>query len=179
MRQSQDVAGSWFTKLENANIVDHGCHYLDLCRHFSGADPIRVKCSVTMVPGQNAVTPMCHTALLDFAPERQITAVSHFNNIVTTPLLYHYDWYFDGTLGSIQMGHGEVVVTFKDNPAAQQVFKIQGTWFPEAFGGSMGELMQAVTEGRPPLTHGRDNLRTIRLATAAVESGETGRAIEL
>ncbi|NUP99063.1 MAG: Gfo/Idh/MocA family oxidoreductase [Armatimonadetes bacterium] len=179
MRQSQDVAGTWFTKLENANIVDHGVHYLDLIRHFVGADPIRVKAAVTMVPGQHAVSPMCHSVLLDFAPERQVTALSHFNNICQAPQLYHYDWYFDGTEGSLLMGHQEVVVSFKERPEAKQVFKLQGTWFPEAFGGSMGELMTALTEGRPPLTHGRDNLVSITVATAAVESGATGRAVEL
>src|SRR4051812_1522791 len=32
IRSFQDVPGSWFVALENFNIVDHGCHYIDLTR---------------------------------------------------------------------------------------------------------------------------------------------------
>ena len=31
-RSCQDTPGSWFVALENFNIVDHGIHYIDLCR---------------------------------------------------------------------------------------------------------------------------------------------------
>lgn len=73
----------------------------------------------------------------------------------------------------------EPVVSFKENPQQKQVFAIQGRWFPEAFGGSMGKMMTALTEGREPQTSGRDNLNSIRIAYAAVESAATGRAVEL
>jgi predicted dehydrogenase len=43
----------------------------------------------------------------------------------------------------------------------------------------MGELLSALAEGRPPQTSGEDNLDTIRIAYAAVESARTGRAVEL
>ncbi|MBI2301933.1 MAG: Gfo/Idh/MocA family oxidoreductase [Armatimonadetes bacterium] len=158
-RQSQDVAGSWFTALENANIVDHGVHYLDLIRHFAGATPLRVKAVATWVPGQHAVSPMCHCIACEFEPSLEIMAVSYFNNIVRTPELYGYDWYLDGTAGSLKMGYNEVVVTQADSPLEKVVYRIQGSWFPEAFGGSMGELMRAVQAGREPLTNGRDNLK--------------------
>ena len=58
-------------------------------------------------------------------------------------------------------------------------FPIGGRWFPDAFGGSMGELMQALAERREPETSGRDNLNTLRIAYAAVESSETGQAVSL
>lgn len=179
MRQYQDVAGSWFTKLENANIVDHGVHYLDLIRFFAGQEPVRVKAGVTLVPGQNAVTPMCHTVVLDFAPSAGLGAVSHFNNIVRAPLTNTYEWFFDGTEGSLKMGHQELVYSPRERTDVQRVWRVQGSWFPEAFGGSMGELMQALDDGRPPLTCGRDNLRSIQIALAAVASGNRGQAVEL
>ena len=43
-----------------------------------------------------------------------------------------------------------LIVARKDDPRHQQVFSIQGQWFPDAFGGSMGELMQALDAGREP-----------------------------
>jgi len=178
-RSFQDVPGSWYVALENFNIVDHGIHYLDLCRYFTGLNPIRVKASATMQPGQAAVSPMCHTILMEFAPEAQVMALSHFNNIVRVPQLHCYEWFIDGTEGSAMASHNELVIATRDNPDQKQIFRLQGSWFPDAFGGSMGELITALNEGREPMTSGRDNLHSIKIAYAAVESAATGKAVEI
>jgi len=178
-RSFQDVPGSWYVDLENFNIIDHGIHYLDLCRYFAGRNPVRVKASAVMVPGQAAVTPMAHTILMEFEPEAMLSAVSHFNNIVQTRALHRYDWCIDGTEGSAMVSRDELTVSFKTAPEQKQVFAVQGKWFPDAFGGSMGELMRALAEEREPLTSGEDNLQSIKIAYAAVESAKTGRSVEL
>jgi predicted dehydrogenase len=178
-RSFQDVPGSWFVALENFNIVDHGIHYIDLGRYFTGRTPVRVKATTTRVPGQEAVSPMIYTINCEYEPEAQVMTTLHFNNIVPTGALYRYEWFVDGTEGSLCASSSELVVSFKENPQQKQVFAIQGRWFPEAFGGSMGEMMRALSEGREPQTSGRDNLNSIRIAYAAVESAATGRAVEL
>jgi predicted dehydrogenase len=176
-RSFQDQPGSWYVRLENFNIVDHGIHYIDLCRYFTGLNPVRVKATATMQPGQAAVSPMCHTILMEFARESQITAISHFNNIVRTGPLHRYEWFVDGTEASAMTNGSQVTVAFRDGE--RETFPIAGSWFPDAFGGSMGELMRAITEGREPQTSGRDNLNSIRIAYAAVESAATGVAVTL
>lgn len=178
-RSFQDQPGSWFVALENFNIIDHGIHYIDLCRYFTGLNPIRVKATATFQPGQAAVSPMCHVILMEFAPEAQVMAMSYFNNIIRTPLLHHYEWCIDGTEASAVSSRNEVVVSFKDDPLTKHAFQIRGSWFPDAFGGSMGELMRALNEGREPQTSGRDNLNSIKIAYAAVESAATGKTVEL
>jgi predicted dehydrogenase len=178
-RAFQDTPGSWYVALENFNIVDHGIHYIDLCRYFTGQNPVRVKATATMQPGQAAVSPMCHAILLEYAPESRLMAVSYFNNIVRTPALHRYEWFVDGTEASAMASNDEIVVSFRENPEHKQTFHIQGRWFPDAFGGSMGELMRALREGREPQTSGRDNLDSISIAYAAVESAETGQAVEI
>jgi predicted dehydrogenase len=85
----------------------------------------------------------------------------------------------DGTEGSLHANFDEVVVSLKSAPQEKHVIPIQGKWFPDAFGGSMGELLRAVAEDREPLTSGRDNLESIKIAYAAVRSAETGQAVEL
>lgn len=178
-RAFQDQPGSWYVALENFNIVDHGIHYIDLSRYFTGLTPLRVKATTTMVPGQVAVTPMIYTILLEYAPEAQIMSTLHFNNIIQTRAMHSYDWYLDGTLGSAAVSHSELVISFKDNPQQKQVYAIQGRWFPDAFGGSMGELLRALAENRPPQTSGQDNLNSIKIAYAAIDSSNTGRAVEM
>jgi predicted dehydrogenase len=178
-RGFQDEPGSWFVRLPNFNIVDHGIHYIDLARYFTGREPLRVKATTTTVPGQTAVSPMIYTITCEYAPEAQVMTTLHFNNIIAARALHRYEWLVDGTEGSLSASQSELVLARKDSPHEKQVFAIQGRWFPDAFGGSMGEMMTALAEGREPLTSGRDNLKTVRIALAAVESSETGQAVTL
>jgi predicted dehydrogenase len=178
-RGFQDVPGSWYVTLENFNIVDHGIHYVDLSRYFTGRTPVRVKATTTMVPGQLAVTPMIYSILCEYPAETRVMATLHFNNIVPTRAMHRYEWFLDGTAGSAAASQTELVVSLKEDPDRKHVIALQGSWFPEAFGGSMGELLSALAERRPPQTSGEDNLDTIRIAYAAVESARTGRAVEL
>lgn len=177
LRGFQDVAGSWYAALENFNIVDHGIHYIDLSRYFTGLNPVRIKATTTMMPGQNAVSPMIYTILLEYEPEAEVMATLHFNNITQVPKLRTYDWYLDGTEGSMAVRRDELVLQLKGE-SHFQTFQIQGSWFPDAFGGSMSEMMQALTDKREPQTSGRDNLNSVRIAYAAVESSQTGKAVD-
>ncbi len=52
-------------------------------------------------------------------------------------------------------------------------------WFPQAFAGTMGQLMKALEEGAEPELTGRDNLKTMALVEAAYLSAAEGRAVRL
>lgn len=52
-------------------------------------------------------------------------------------------------------------------------------WFPDAFQGTMGMLLDALTEGKAPAISGRDNLRTIALVEACYRSLEEHRPVRL
>ncbi|MBL9126176.1 MAG: Gfo/Idh/MocA family oxidoreductase [Verrucomicrobiales bacterium] len=51
------------------------------------------------------------------------------------------------------------------------------SWFPDAFVGTMAQLLVALETGSEPAIGGRDNLRTMALVEAAYRSVETGRAV--
>lgn len=53
------------------------------------------------------------------------------------------------------------------------------SWFPDAFVGTMAQLLVALERGTEPEIGGRDNLRTMALVEAAYRSVETHRAIGL
>jgi predicted dehydrogenase len=178
-RAFQDMPGSWFVQLPDFNILDHGIHYIDLSRYFTGQTPVRIKATTATMPGQVAVSPMMYTILCEYAPEAELMTTLHFNNIVQSQAAHEYTWWLDGTLGSASVTHSELTIALKDQSDERQVIPLQGSWFPDAFGGSMGELLQAIADGRQPLTSGDDNLATIRMARAAVESSVTGQAVEL
>jgi predicted dehydrogenase len=53
-------------------------------------------------------------------------------------------------------------------------------WFPDAFQGTMGELLDAVAAGsEPPLLGGRDNTRTIALVDACYRSIAEHRPVRI
>jgi hypothetical protein len=55
------------------------------------------------------------------------------------------------------------------NPAA--------SWFPDAFGGTMSQLLIALETGQPPAIAARDNLKTIALVEAAALSASARRIV--
>jgi len=177
-RGFQDIPGSWFVKLEHFNILDHGIHYIDLSRYFTGMTPQRIKATTAMMPGQAAVSPMMYTILCEYEPRAQLMTTLHFNNIVLAQPTHQYTWWLDGTLGSASASLSELTIALNDQEEAQHI-KLEGSWFPDAFGGSMGELLQAIAEGRQPMTSGEDNLATMHMAKAAIESAESGCSVEI
>ncbi|WP_425148656.1 Gfo/Idh/MocA family protein [Deinococcus sp.] len=52
-------------------------------------------------------------------------------------------------------------------------------WFPQAFKGTMGQLLNALQTGREPELSGHENLGTMRLIEAAYRSAHEGRAVSL
>lgn len=54
----------------------------------------------------------------------------------------------------------------------------QESWFPDAFGGTMGQLLIALETGTSPSVGARDNLKTMALVDAGYESARKKVAIE-
>ena len=52
-------------------------------------------------------------------------------------------------------------------------------WFPDAFAGTMGDLLRALEEGREPETSGEDNLDTLRLVEACYRGAVERRVVSL
>lgn len=178
-RSFQDQQGSWYIKLDNFNLVDHGIHFIDLSRHFSGMTPKRVYCTTTPIPGQRAVSPMIYDITLEYDESAQCMGGLHFNNIIPAHATHRFEWCIDGTEGSLIATQEELVFCPKSQRDTRFVTQIHGRWFPDAFGGSMGEMLDAVAEDREPLTSGRDNLKSIAIADAALRSSESHEAIVL
>ena len=53
------------------------------------------------------------------------------------------------------------------------------SWWPDAFIGTMAQLLVALETGTEPLISGRDNLKTMALVEAAYESAAESRTVEI
>lgn len=174
VRGNQD--SGWPAETPNFLIVDHGIHYIDLMRYWTGREPKRVYASTARMPGQRAVSPMVYSINLEF--DENCMANLWFNDVVQGRD-NHYEFTVDGTKGTVRGNATQVTLALKDAPVSVIRLDLKGTWFPDAFAATMAELMRAIQEDNEPAISGRDNLKTLRIALAAVQSSEEHRPIEL
>lgn len=74
-----------------------------------------------------------------------------------------------GTLTSIGPDLGKQVVTLF-TPDGKASPTLVGSWFPDGFHGTMGELLCAIEEDREPANSARNNLKSLALCYAAIAS---------
>ena len=55
--------------------------------------------------------------------------------------------------------------------------ELEGKWFPNGLRGTMGELLCAIEEERPSSINARDNLKSLELCFAAIQSAEIGQSV--
>ncbi len=185
-RSFQDQPDRWWTNLANFNIGDHGVHYLDLCRYFAsspmagGREWTQLHCTTAMLPDQNGPDPLIYSANVEFGEvggRVGLMASLQFNNIVRASGAHSYNWWIDGTEGSVWGTSNEVSVVRADDPRNVQTFQLEGAWFNDAFQGPLGDLIAASAHGREPAVTPRDNLNTIAMTAAAIRSSKSGRMI--
>jgi predicted dehydrogenase len=85
-----------------------------------------------------------------------------------------------GTIGWMHYPHGApstIDFTTDEDPGRWLRPRWSRRWFPDAFAGTMGQLLASVVRGTEPEISGRDNLRTMALVDAAYASVRSGRAV--
>jgi predicted dehydrogenase len=145
-------------------------------RYWTGREPQAVLATTVRMPGQRAISPMVYSITLVF--DEQLMANLWFNDVVQGKDS-HYEFTIDGTQGLVQGNATQVTIALKDAEPPVLRLELKGTWFPDAFAATMAELMRAIQEDDEPAVSGRDNLKTLRLALAAVQSSEEHRPVLL
>jgi predicted dehydrogenase len=154
-------------------LADFAIHWFDLAAcFFAGRAARRVYAAVGRAPGQRARPPMLARAVIEFDGGQ---AALGFN---ATVVHGQEDRTFvagtGGTIASVGPSLSEQQVTLSTAGGRARP-RLEGTWFREGFHGAMGELLCAIEEGREPAHSARDNLRSLELASAAIESARSGQ----
>lgn len=183
MRSFQDQAGWWWTTMKNFNIVDHGVHYVDLCRYLNPypEEWSRVHCTTAYLNKQNAIDPLTYSANIEFGPKggrNPLMASLHFNNIVKANRSHSNTWWIDGTEGSLWCTQDALYMAINKHKNVVHEIKLKGSWFPDAFAGSMLAFITALDQGTTMPVTPEDNLQTIALTTAMVISSQEGCVVE-
>ncbi len=179
----------WQAELGSASLRIMSIHHLDCLRYWFG-DPVRLFCSTrpdprTTFPHTDGIC----TTILEY--DNGLRAVV-IDDVWTGPARegcpgdIRIEWRIEGLDG---LAIGEIGWCKPDytSPSSLRYARkgdadfhrptFDTTWFPDAFAGTMGELLVALESGAPPSISGRDNLRTIALVEAAVASAAQHTAI--
>ena len=162
------VAGSVFESIHSLILYDFGIHWFDIVSCFmEPLAPLRVYASAARAPTQRARPPLLSQALVEYESgqaELFFDANTLFGEQDST--------FVAGTRGSASSSGPDLntqsVTLATAEGRARPV--LSGSWFPDGFHGTMGELLRAVEEKREPMNSARNNLKSLELCFAAIAS---------
>lgn len=164
-------------------------HHLDTFRYWLG-NPARIFCSVrpdprTRFPHQDGIC----MYILEYANGLRAMGLDDTwagPAKEGCPSDIYIRWRLEGLDGVAIGDIGWVKEPYTTPSTVRYAFKGQAafqepawreSWFPDAFAGTMGELLIALETGSVPSLSGRDNLKTMALVDAAYLSAEEHRAV--
>lgn len=173
--------------LPRMEIVYHSVHYVDLIRSFFG-DPTSVHARTVSHPLHPDLASVCSAILLDYPdPRRATITTNHLHRFGPKHQESYLKW--EGTKGAIKArvgllmnyphGVGDLfeycLLGDDGRPGEWQSVPLEGSWFPEAFIGSMAQV-QCHKEGSLDrmLTDVGDVIYTMEAVEAAYLSSARG-----
>ena len=167
-----------FENIHHLILFDFGVHWFDIASCFMGdAKPQQIFASATRFDSQDYGPPAIASAIIEY-PTAQVrmafNAHTKLGEEDTTTVVGT-----KGTLRSRGPGLNEQPQMEVYLEEGQVMVPLEGCWFDNGFQGTMGELICAIEEDRPPIHSARNNLRTIELVNAATRSADSGAPVAL
>ncbi len=165
-------------RLPRHEVLYHSIHYLDLIRSLLG-DPSSVFCRVARHPSLADYGDVRSVTILDYGPERRV-CLSVFHSHPYGERHAMSQLKIEGTRGALVASMGVNLDYPRGRPDTLEVCQVngdwqqipvQGSWFPDAFGGTMSNLQRYVAgEDEVLVTRVEDAIRTMALVEACYES---------
>lgn len=177
----------WAKDLDRLEVMLHSIHYHDLIRWFLG-DAKTVFCAAGRTAGQYPIgeTRTISTSLYD----NGVTSVVHANHVNRGGDNYA-EYRIDGDKGSIRGTLGLLydypegrVDTIEVNSQVLPTdgwlpYPVTTRWFPDAFIGTMGSVMKAVSRNEPLRSSVAENIGTLKMVEALYASMDSGKSVDL
>lgn len=168
------IAGTPFEKIEDLILYDFGIHWFDFLCSVIGNRAQSVFATAAKATGQTAAAPLLAQVLVRMEGGQ---ASLVFDG--ATPHGPRDTTYIAGTKGSLQsdgpdLGQQSVTLTTAAGIARPP---LSGTWFNDGFRGAMGALLVAIEDDSEPANGAEENLQSLALAFAAIQSRRTGQEV--
>lgn len=169
------VKGTPFEEVKHLILFDYAIHWFDLVNCImDNNSALRVYASFARSLDQEVRPNLLAQSLIEY-PSRQATLV--FDGHTTSGgLNTSFVVGTNATIRSEGIDENSQKVTVSTS-AGEWRPPLVGRWFNDGFHGAMAELMRAIAEKRQPTHSGRENLRSLALCFAAVQSAETHKPV--
>ncbi|MBD8489799.1 Gfo/Idh/MocA family oxidoreductase [Echinicola sp. CAU 1574] len=171
---------------ERVEILYHSIHYVDLVRSFLG-NPNKIYAKTVKHPKMQKLASVKSNIIMDYGEMLQANILTNHAHEFG---LKHQQSYvkIEGTKGAVMVEMGlykdyprgtadkfEYVILEEGKKPVWQEVKINGTWFPHAFIGSMAEMKKALENpSYVPDNSVEDCIYTMACVEAAYASNDTG-----
>jgi predicted dehydrogenase len=167
-------------------ILYHSIHYIDLIRHFLG-NPNSVFAKTTNHPSMPKIASVKSNIIMDYGESVRANILTNHCHKYGLSKQQSYIK-IEGSKGAIKINFGtlidypkgaadsfEYILLEEGKEALWQENKIEGSWFPHAFIGSMQEMMKTISgEIDKPDNSVDDCIHTMACVEAAYRSNEIG-----
>lgn len=176
---------SFLSGAPRVEILYHSIHYIDLIRSFLG-NPRSVYARTTRHPSQPSLAAVRSNIILDYGEwVRASIHTNHQHMYGPEEQQSYIKWEGTGGAAKVELGvlknypGGEPdrlrVTDGRDGQHKEWKDIATGSWFPDAFAGSMAELMKVVTGEKDKPDHSvEDVIHTMACVEAAYQSSDTG-----
>jgi len=178
---------NWAKTMERLEIMVHSIHYHDTMRWFMG-EPTSVYAIGGRVPGQSPVGETRTQSSFRFANGSTALIYANHMNLGGDDTA---EFRIEGTAGAIRGTLGLMYDYPHGRPDTLEVssrvvatdgwvpYPVTQRWFPDAFIGTMGSVLDAIATGSTPRTAVADNVKTIELVAALYRSMESNEVVHL
>jgi predicted dehydrogenase len=168
----------WAQAMERLEIMVHSIHYHDAVRWFLG-EPASVYSVGGRTPGQYPVGETRTITTYTFPGGASALVFANHMNVWNDPTA---EFRIEGTEGAIRGTIGLMYDYPEGRPDTLDVsssvigtdgwvpYPVTQRWFPHAFIGSMGSVLEAIATGSTPRSTVADNVKTIELVDAIYRS---------
>lgn len=177
---------AFFEKLPRVEILYHSIHYIDIIRAFLG-EPTGIYAKTVSSPGSKKLASTRTNIIMDYGKHLRANITTNHGHAYGLKNQESYiAW--EGTKGAVKATIGLLLNYPEGKPDSfeyclledgqdpkWQKQKIKGTWFPDAFIGSMASLMRYAEGSESSLpTNVDDAFKTMALVEAAHRSSDAG-----
>jgi predicted dehydrogenase len=155
--------------IDSALLVQIAIHHFDVMRAVLGQEPLRVSCHSWSPPWTTAPADVCAVATIEFDGGAVVNYTgSMASRSPETP--WWGEWRIEGEHGELVFGDQVELrgcpMPLPEPPLTDRAAVLAG-------------FIAAIRDGTEPPSPGEDNIRSVALMDAAVESAATGRTVEV
>ncbi len=174
-----DIPGSHYVTQPFMMINDMMVHHFDLIRYVTGQDPVSVQAVTWNQPWGWHAGDSCHSIVFKFASGLVATHVALGCEVGQTTS-WNGDWHIAGDKGSIDWDKDGIWYSHthrtENRVNREEIAQLE---IPSGDMAIVDEFLAAIAENRAPECSAEDNLKSLAMVFAAIQSAKEGRVVQL